>query len=575
MISIYEKASRLRLDMDPDSTFEITHEQPMLDTTHTPVPFSTSISFPLSERNKLVFGFIGGAMLLEPSVKSLEVEIHIGGLKMLSGILLYEGFEDGQLKYAFSGRNLEEDWNAKVWTQVNTLTSTIPATYSTELKLEFIRGIKNGFHFLAAPLLINKNATAYTVYAVCSWAEKVEHSIKYHNWPGKDNTIFTPTFKVNLILEKILRNTIIDESILPAYRQLAIIAQYKPDGHYNEVGIPLINGYDCQNMLPDITVYDLIQNLARIFCAAIYKDGDSLRFIPAKTIFDDTDFVDWSDKISDIAAFSKEASTSYLLKYENSDKDNVYDLQNLSEDIDDGDIVTADSFLNVIKGLGRNTAADEDTEEVLEGFKAVRHGATLDMYSGRYTITYRPYTDHLPVCDLIYHHNPIIDTSVSESGDSFDNSIELNLVRCLPECAALIDGGYTYRMCPVIEPATIGSARGNDVYIGILTNNQLVDKGLSFAADAHPLKNTPDADCGLSLAPDALYEAYHKQFAEWLAQDRQVISADLNLSALDVVNFRPYKKVFLKNRLWMVKKLSLTMSASSELIKASGEFIAL
>ena len=179
------------------------------------------------------------------------------------------------------------------------------------------------------------------------------------------------------------------------------------------------------------------------------------------------------------------------------------------------------------------------------------------------------------MCDLIYHHNPIIDTSVSESGDSFDNSIELNLVRCLPECAALIDGGYTYRMCPVIEPATIGSARGNDVYIGILTNNQLVDKGLSFAADAHPLKNTPDADCGLSLAPDALYEAYHKQFAEWLAQDRQVISADLNLSALDVVNFRPYKKVFLKNRLWMVKKLSLTMSASSELIKASGEFIAL
>ena len=149
MISIYEKASRLRLDMDPDSTFEITHEQPMLDTTHTPVPFSTSISFPLSERNKLVFGFIGGAMLLEPSVKSLEVEIHIGGLKMLSGILLYEGFEDGQLKYAFSGRNLEEDWNAKVWTQVNTLTSTIPATYSTERKLEFIRGIKNGFHFLA------------------------------------------------------------------------------------------------------------------------------------------------------------------------------------------------------------------------------------------------------------------------------------------------------------------------------------------------------------------------------------------------------------------------------------------
>ena len=164
MITIYEKATRLRLELDPDNTFEITHEHPMLDTTHTPVPFSTSISFPLSERNKLVFGFLGGAMMLEPSVKSLEVDIHIGGFRMLSGVLLYEGFEDGLLKYSFSGRNLEEDWNAKIWTQVNPLTSTIPAAYTTTRKLEFIRAIKEGTHFLAAPLLINKDATEYTVY---------------------------------------------------------------------------------------------------------------------------------------------------------------------------------------------------------------------------------------------------------------------------------------------------------------------------------------------------------------------------------------------------------------------------
>lgn len=575
MITIYEKATRLRLELDPDNTFEITHEHPMLDTTHTPVPFSTSISFPLSERNKLVFGFLGGAMMLEPSVKSLEVDIHIGGFRMLSGVLLYEGFEDGLLKYSFSGRNLEEDWNAKIWTQVNPLTSTIPAAYTTTRKLEFIRAIKEGTHFLAAPLLINKDATEYTVYEACNWAEKVEHSIKFHNWPGQDNVIFTPTFRVQLLLEKILKNTILDDAILPAYRQLAIIAQYKPDGNYNEIGIPLLAGYDCQNMLPDITVYNLIQNLARIFCAAIYKDGDSLRLIAAKTILEDPDFVDWSGKISDVASFSREASTSYVLKFSNSDEENVYDLKNLSEDLDDGDIITAESFLKVIKGLGRNSAADEDTEEVLEGFKAVRHGVSQDIYSGRYTLLARPYNAHFPVCDLIYHHNPVVDTSVSESGESFDNSIDFNLVRCLPECAIRQEGGYSYRMCPVIEPATIGSARGNDVYIGILTNNQLVDKGLSFAANASAFNNTPDEDCGLSLAPDALYEAYHREFAEWLATDRQVISVDLNLSPLDIVNFRPYRKVLLKNRLWLVKKLSLTMSASSELIKASGEFISL
>ena len=575
MITIYDKSTHTLLDLDRDSTFEITHEHPMLDASHTPVPFSTSISFPVSENNKRVFGFIEGALLLDPSVKSLEVDIYMGGLPILSGSLLYEGFEDGLLQYSFSGRNLEEDWNAKIWTQVNQSTSTIPPSINISQRLEFIRAIKEGGHFLDAPLLINKEATVYTTYGVCSWAEKVEPSIKFHNWPAEDNVIFTPAFRCYLLLEKVLKNTIIDESILAALRQLAIVAQYKPDGLYNEVGIPLRSGYDCQNMLPDITVYNLVQNLARIFCAALYKDGSSFRLISDNTILSDPDFEDWTDKISDVVSLSSEEATSYILKFNNSDKDNVYDLQNLSEDLEDGDVTIAESLLSVIRGLGRNQEASEDSEEITEGIKAVRHARTKDMYSGRYALLQRPYNALLPVCDLVYHHNPIVDTSVGEGGYSFDNSIDFNLVRCLPECAAMREGGYSYRMCPVIEPAAIGAARGEDVYIGILTNNQLVDKGITFAPDANGINGTPDSDCGLSLSPDALYETYHKAFAEWLAKDRQVISADLNLTAADIINFRSYKKVLINNRLWLVKKLSLTMSSSSELIRATGEFVSL
>lgn len=577
MIAIYAAATHTQLDLDPESTFEITHEQPMLDSSHTPVPYSTSISFLPSEKNKEVFAFLGGAMLLEPAIKRLEAEIWIGGFKILSGILVYDAYEDGLLKYSFSGRNLEDDWNAKIWTQVNPLLSTIPSSYTLARKQEYIQAIKEGTHFLAAPVLINKEATAYTVYGACDWAEKVEPSIKYHNWPAQQDVIFTPVFRVNLILEKIMKNIIMDDSLLTAYRQLAIIAQYKPDGHYNSIGIPLLGEYDCQNMLPDISVYDVIQNLARMFCAAIYKDDTSLRFLSANAILSDPDFKDWSDKIADIASFSKEEATSYVLQYKNSDEDNVYDVSNLSEDLEDGDVITADNLIDVVKSFGRRKAGDQDdTEDVNEPVKGVRHAVTKDIYSGKYLYLARPSIQALPVCDIVYHHNPKINTATSDDDSSFDNSIDFNLVKCLPEAAKTGESSYRNCLCPVISPATIGSPRGDEIYIGILVNNQLVDKGISFdPAKGYISSDKSDADCGISLAPDALFNAYHKEFADWLATERQVVSIDLNLTISDIIEFRMFNKVRFHNRLWLVKKLSLTILADSDHIRATGEFIAL
>ena len=41
MITIFTDGQQL--DLDPSGSFELTYEQPMLDDTHAPVPFSTSI----------------------------------------------------------------------------------------------------------------------------------------------------------------------------------------------------------------------------------------------------------------------------------------------------------------------------------------------------------------------------------------------------------------------------------------------------------------------------------------------------------------------------------------------------
>lgn len=566
MIEIYSKKDKLSLDLDPECVFEINIEQPLLDDTHLPVPFSTSISFPATLKNKTVFGFLGGALLIEPSVKKLEVDILADGLKIMTGILIYDGFEDGMLEYSFSGRNLEDDWSAKIWTQVNPATSVIPSSNTQEQNLAFLKAVKEGGHFMAAPLLVNQNAVAYTIHAAHKWAEEVDISVKYHNWPTQDNVIFTPVFRLRIILEKILKSFSIDGCISDIYQYLAIVAQYKPDGVFNEIGIPLQGGYDCQNMLPDLTVYQMVQNIARMFCAAVFRDGNTFRLLSARTVLESRECVDWSEKVSDEASVSVTKAQSYIFKYQNSDQDNSYDVSNLSEDLSDGDIVNAQSLRDTIRGLGYRSNTDDDTQITDEGLKAVRNAMTRDIYSGGYALVNRAV--YLPLCDILYHHNPIIDTSTDEVNDSFDNSMEFNLVKCIPEYIGLPDNAYEYRMCPVISPVTIGASRNNDVYIGLLCNNQLVDKGLSF------IEGYNDSDIGMSLAPDALYDRYHKSFAEWLAHDRQTVSAGLNLTMKDIILFRSYNKVRFHGRTWLVKRLTLTMSASSDLLNATGEFIA-
>lgn len=102
-----------------------------------------------------------------------------------------------------------------------------------------------------------------------------------------------------------------------------------------------------------------------------------------------------------------------------------------------------------------------------------------------------------------------------------------------------------------------------------MANNQLVDKGYSVSALG------ADANLGVSLATDALFDKYHTEFADWLSRDRQTLSADLKLSIRDVVEFRMFNKVRFASRTWLVKKLTLNFAIDSDDIEASGEFIAL
>lgn len=563
MITIYTEGQML--DLDPSGTFEITYEQPMLDDSHCPVPFSTSIGLLPTLNNKKIIGFLD-AMLLEPEVKRIKADIFVGGFQILSGILVYDGVEDGIINYSFSGKNLEEDWGAKIWESVNPSTSTLPFTSDQTQKIGMLNGIQSGSHFLAAPMIVEKNAIAKTVHNVLSsFTEVVEVCAKFHNYPGVHNSanasLFTPAFRVWLILETILKNTTIDSACALLLNKLAIIAQYKPNGQFNKFGISLNYAVDCQTMLPDITVYEMTHNIAKMLCASIYRDGQKYKFLTAGTVLNSTDILDWSEKISiESCTLGKEPAASYTFKYNNSDQDNSYDLANLSSDLSNGDISQTYYWDHLLNLFG---------DETDDGPWPVKSNFTKDIYSGRVKfLNIDDVYKYVAYCDIIYHHNPTMKVGSEDSESSFDNSTDFNLVRCIPVTYA---SGNTYysRLAPIIESPVIGAARGTDVFIGILSGNQLTDKGHTINTDYS------DSNSGFNIAPDALFNSYHKVFSDWLAKDRQVVTADLNLSIKDIIDFRMYNKVRFASRVWLVKKLTLNMAIDSDHIEATGEFISL
>lgn len=88
-------------------------------------------------------------------------------------------------------------------------------------------------------------------------------------------------------------------------------------------------------------------------------------------------------------------------------------------------------------------------------------------------------------------------------------------------------------------------------------------------------ENISDVQTSYDLSAESLYNSYHKKFAAWLAKDRQVIQADLDLSLSDISSFRMWHAVMVRNRLFIVKRLTLHLSMGLDHPVSSVELMSL
>ena len=321
------------LDLDPEGTFEIEMEQPLLDTEAVPVPYSTAISFLPSHKNCNEFGYIP-ALMMEPTAQSIQADIYVNGFKMMSGILIYESIEEGFIKYNFAAKDTIAKLENKDISENNFLGMVTPRQPG-----EFnLTNIRNGYNeTVQAPLLVNKNKVFASTLQASSDEFKDGIKERYHNYPYDLDAIFTPAVRLyDFLIDEFGEKLIIDGSILTDLKKIYLLCPYKPNPTSAKNGFGSI--VDLNSTLPKINKLDLFKNIAKIFGAAFYKDGDGYRLMRAGTILAGAVVKDWSSYISDVYSSRPEPPKGYVLKFDDDSSDNAYDAKNLMSDINDGDI---------------------------------------------------------------------------------------------------------------------------------------------------------------------------------------------------------------------------------------------
>lgn len=562
MIEFRVKNTGVILDISPDATFQIEFENPMFSDDKCPLAFSTEISFLPTQNNKEQLGFLA-AMLLPPSVINLDVEMYASGIKILDGMLEFSSVRDGILNYTFTGRSLEDEWGGKIYEkQIHRVSGVYTELYSdiTDIRLGRVDGVY-------LPLLVNASETdKITIYRELSdlHYSDCSYEVKYHNYTplsgeAADERVITPAISILKILENELQNISfgsLDISNMAA--RTVILGQYKTDYAGTPSGIPA-SGLDLARSLPDVTALELLRTILKMFCCALFRDGNTFVILNIGNVINgEAEVLDWSEKISRGAEISLRPAGGYRFSFGN----------DADEDFNPNETVTStDSFQEALESI--------DAEDFYQSFK---HSSAGHVISARKSVVKKAqHGVNIPMytCDLLTMSGHEFDFEPEDrDGDIVDNSVSAKLARAIPDKLLYAAGipKSVWRMAAIINPENIGDKRGSDIIIGkidgIDDEQQLSDGAIYYSDDEEIVASSED-----TLTAESLFNNHHQDFAAWCRRSHLTILSDLDLSAADIASFRMWKKVSFAGRTWLVRKLTVTFYAASGQSDASAEFV--
>lgn len=599
----------IELDLAPGYEFQIEMSNPMFDSGHLPEAFSTQIPFPPSPTNRDKFGYTP-VLMRPPGIQRLAASIWIGGVPFMYGTLVYDGIEDGALLYTFTCKI--PDLEAKIWDQalLEFTTDNIPDGSSS---------------FFKTPLVIRSDNVAMQPYLNGPVDDNLW--VKYWNYKttGKsfDYDSFLPAVPVSAIIGWLgleasieLRYLLDSIVILGRFHEFAagdVVTGNSKQRSRSETGAGISStsgssrrtaqSYsntgtssgsggrsrgasrrtskvtDLASFLPDVTFAELLKGIGSMLCCSFYMEGGTLRMIRNSSVLEGEP-LDWRGKVSDKFSAGIQAAATYKFGYVSDSKSaSMSELGPRSTHyVEAGAEGTFNPaiILNALATTGLYSVVwDQTTGDLFSG-RSYAFGSDASEKPSGYS------APNVFDCDVLYHNaKPVALEVEDEDSETFDNSCVFELVRCVPEKifpnsgsgAWPSDSAATYRMTPIVDPPQVSEGRDSKVYVGIIDNSldQMTDKDLF-------LPGSPAEEVLLgnnSLAPDDLWESHHETFAEWTARRRQTVKADVELSPADLQSFRIYQPVYFAGKRWVVKTISMTIVATSDLPSVTCEFVEL
>lgn len=574
MIEIITAAGTI-LDLDKDQDIQVEMEQPLLDSDHLPVAYSTPISFPISDTNKTAFGYIP-AMMLEPTVREVDASIFVFGRAIFTGTLVYDGVEDGKLRYIFTEKGLNEELEKDIapegkerhtWQELNTEGNKYRAPILIDKRYATKQVYPRGATPPDAGMNDGDPDTYKDIkYRNCGYNHKVIDGASVLD-PDNGNCKLMPVVSIASLLG------FLDQSNWDRWGRDIPDALFLlcPYGELNAQTNSSTNEtfWDIDaSVFPEATISEILKNFCAMYCAGVYKDGNKYSLYPGFKIFsrEESAVLFWDDKISDVYSLAIEPKKNYSFS--------------MGEDpIEGGE----DSYESNLDGYA-------DGLDLLSNEYSDRHHRIQDMdFSGIkiYSVKSHPAwvsmlgTNSRRYDTEIVYRNDGKSATPKVADEDFDVKCDFKYVHTVPDRYIPAGTMMLDFKAPLIDIPDKNDGRGKDLIIGLMThaseNNTHVFPPSLVEETLVRVKTTLDIEYtdGDSILPVKLYDLYHRAFANWMGTDRTVVKADLLLNMDDLTQLALYKRVNFRGRDWMIKKLSLTFHTDSNRIETTGEFISL
>lgn len=558
----------ISLDLAPDAEFAIEYEQPLLSDKRVQAPFSTKIGFLPTDKNNKAFNYFPVSYLGVPE-REISATLFLNGIPLFQGSLHFDSIENKRINYSFSGNTISSFGKKKIWEEA------ICAIHTEEDFFQFdLKNIVERDNVIGAPLLVNRPAIAKQAAAPLN-KEAAQNDvskrqdIKYHNLLRDCWENFTPAIRIKSILKSEKSHFIFEELIDNYLEHIAIIGLNRPD----IVSTKLPDMAEIASYLPDISFSDFIENILKIFCAGLFYDFEGYKIISAASVLRSEEIWNIDDLISDEYSLSLVEAKSYSFAYSNSGE--IGKNLDLEKEQVSAEVQTAQSYAEVKSKFG-------------ESYTAVLHKPSGDIYSGKRDKKKPPvkggraeaYSSSAPgniLCDIIRHEigKKSLESKIPET-DEENNSVDFELIASVPIDMIVWNGDGSREIINKLAGIVAGikrvKERSSKVIIGLLcTPFQISDKG--FYIDGTEEFRLIEKEHELSLAPKDLWKPFHSLYASWLAEKKFKVSCELSLSPMDVYNFRIWRPVYFRGRKYIVKKMSITLKADSDVVNCKGEFI--